>query len=145
MDPVRAKRPFWTYLILTVGLVLVLNALLGSASSPVPRLLHISHVPTWWPLVLALVAGVVLGGLVNRDRTPNPSTRGKPAPPATSGRYAVPRHIRRERERLERRNERLQKAAETAAAAAAVSAPAAPPPPKGLGRVWAALRRGGSR
>ena len=140
-------------MILAAAAVLLLNALTGTSSSPLPRLLHIAHVPGWWPLVLAVVTGVVLGGFINRNRSGGPGGKdvpgaGQRAAPATRGRHAVPRRIRRTRQREARRQERIERGqaalrARAEAAARAEEAASAPPPPRGaLGRVRALLRRG---
>jgi|GEM_PF-5845837 len=149
-----AKRPFWSFIILAAAAVLLLNALAGSSSSPLPRLLHIARVPGWWPLVLAVVTGVALGGIFNRGRSGQPApggTGGKPASPVTRGRHAVPRHVRRAREREALRRERVEKVQAAALATEeaarreqeAAAAPPAPPSPRGaLDRVRTMLRRG---
>lgn len=148
-----ARRPFWSFIILSVAAVLLLNALAGSSSSPLPRLLHITHVPGWWPLVLALVIGVAFGTVFNTKRTPGGGQQGgvaggaagrSPAKPGR-GRHAVPRHVRRERERQARRQERAASAAREAEEAARREAE--PPRPQGvLNRLRALVGRGsGSR
>jgi hypothetical protein len=140
-------------LLLAVAGVFVLQALAGTATSPVERLLHVTAVPRWWPFVLAGLAGIIGGSLLSRGKTGS-GTAGAPAKkaevPATRGRRAVPRHVRRERERQERHQKAVERAAarereaeEAVAAAAAAEAAAAQPveqaPPRGLQglRRWA--------
>jgi hypothetical protein len=148
---VRGGRQFWSTLLIAVVAVVVLQALAGSATSPVERLLHVQSVPRWWPYVLAGLAGVVGGSLLGRGRAGGGAPGAAPRreePPPTRGRRAVPRHVRRERERQRRRAEALaaaelrrreaeEDAARAAAAEASAAAPAPPPP---AGRM-AGLRR----
>ena len=145
----RPSRPIWSLIILSIAAVLVLNAFAGTPTSPLEKMLHVTRVPGWWPLVLAGITGIVLGGFLNRGRRggaaeqaqPRPATgRKKPSGPAIRGRHAVPRHLRRARQREAERVLRLEDAAARAADAAAAAeeeaarlarAEAASPPPTG--------------
>ena len=125
----RGMRPMLSTLLLALIAIILLNALAGSSTSPVEHLLGIHHVPRWWPFALAGALGLAFGAVVRRpsgpqgERTPSSSSRsGAAAKPATRGRYAVPRHVRRERERDARR------ASRTAARQEAVRQPDPPAP-----------------
>lgn len=118
----RSSRPIWQVILLSVVAVLLLNALAGTPSSLVERLLHIRTVPAWWPFVLAAVVGLGLGGFITRGPRPagaagEAGAQGakRRAAPATRGRHAVPRHIRRERARQQTRQRRIEDAALEAA------------------------------
>ena len=113
----RGNRQFWSMLLFAVVAVVVLQALAGTAGSPVERLLHIHVVPRWWPFVAAGAVGVIGGSLLQRPgaqqggaaTSTGARTRGKgDARPATRGRHAVPRHVRRERERQRRHEQRVE-------------------------------------
>ena len=116
----RSSRPIWQVILLSVVAVLLLNALAGTPSSLVERLLHIRRVPAWWPFVLAAVVGIGLGGFITRGPRPAAEEGGaqgakRRTAPAKRGRHAVPRHIRRERARQEMRQRRIDDAALEAA------------------------------
>ena len=143
------NRAFWPMVLISIVAVVILQAVAGTASSPLERWLHIQQVPRYWPFLLAGATGLIGGALLNA-RSPkaqggapqSPSkARGKTVLSETRGRHAVPRHLRRERDRRHRQRERLE-AAETrrreqeADAAAAAAAAAAPPPAPPRGPAW---------
>lgn len=106
-------RRFVTVLLVAVIAVVLLNTLAGTADSPVERLLHISRVPIWLPLVFAAVLGIALGAVFQKrpggttstgvTAPASPPARKRTDKPAIRGRYAVPRRERRQRERQARR------------------------------------------
>ena len=117
----RGNRAVWSTALLALIAIFILNALVGSATSPVERLLGIHHVPRWWPYVLAGGLGLLFGALVNRGKAPKgapaqnaPAARGRHDDGARRGRHHIPRHIRRARERQARREARVSAAAPTA-------------------------------
>lgn len=100
----RKQRPFWMVMVLAVAWVLILNEFIGNKNSVLARALHWSP-PSWWPFLLALIAGTTLGIVFQRRS-------GKGATPAVRGDKTVaaskrlPRRLRREQQREERRRER---------------------------------------
>lgn len=143
-------RRFVTVLLVAVIAVVLLNTLAGTADSPVERLLHISRVPIWLPLVFAAALGIALGAVFQKrpggttstgvTAPASPPARKRTDKPAIRGRYAVPRRERRERERQARREaareEQEDRAREERERVAREQVrEAAPPPPVG--------RRGG--
>ena len=165
----RNPRAFWTMVVVSLVAITLLQGLAGTPTSPVERWLHIAKVPIWWPYLLAALTGIGGGIFLNRQMGPQPGAeenrgggarggaprRGggqKRDVDATRGRYAVPRHVRRERERERRRAERRAdaewKAREEAEAAAKATASEAalaeaPPPSGWLGRLGGVFSRRG--
>ena len=126
------RGSMWQTMAIALVVIVFLNALAGSAGSPLERWLGIKRVPVWWPFVLAGVLGLIFGSVLNRRATPpgsGPQGRPGPRPSAIRGRHAVPRRVRRERERSARRHDRVPEA--RGAAPAPVPEPEAPPPPDG--------------
>lgn len=132
----------WSLLLLAAAAVLLINALVASPGSPVMRVLHVSRPPQWLPIVLAGLVGITFGVVLNRRRRPGSQrgdggsgggggSRAPDGRPATRGRYAVPRKLRRQREREARRR-------------AAVQPDAGPSAERGIRRD-APARRGGRR
>jgi len=141
---VRGNRSFWSMVMISIVAVILLQALAGSPTSPVERWLHVTHVSRWWPFVLAGTTGLIGGAVLNRGAQTPQAGQAAPAGarsdtggkgkggPAIRGRFAVPRHVRRERARQRRRSERLEDAdrrrreEEEATARAAQPAPSGP-------------------
>ena len=136
-----AGPSIWTLLGISVLSVLALQALAGTPTSPVERWLHIQTVPFWLPLAMAAGLGIVFGSVFRR-RMAGAVQPAKPtrSPSTTRGRHAVPRRIRRQRQRQDRALDRAaSRERQEAAAAAAQARAAAPPPPTW----WERLRRRG--